>query len=66
MRRDGDRARIAAMATAVRLTIELDSAAEPVAGRVWLRDGDSRRFVGYLELLAALEALRAVRINQGD
>ncbi len=45
------------MATPLRLTLELDPAGDPLEGRLSRSDGDSRRFVGYLELLSALDAL---------
>lgn len=52
------------MSASLRLTIELDPARDPVEGRLWRSDGDWRRFVGYLELLSALETLGHAETQQ--
>jgi hypothetical protein len=48
---------------AARVVIELDLAADPIAGRIISPAGASRRFAGWLELMAALERARAAELN---
>jgi hypothetical protein len=43
----------------VHMTLDLDPAAEPVAGWVAVAGGDREAFVGWLELASALERARA-------
>jgi hypothetical protein len=39
----------------VRLAVELDRGAEPIAGRLRRADGSTSEFIGWLELTQALE-----------
>jgi hypothetical protein len=41
-----------------RLILELDAASRPIAGRIGPRAGRAIEFSGYMDLIAALEALR--------
>lgn len=47
------------MSEARHLTVKLDPASEPIAGRLSLDGGPASRFVGYLQLIARLEKLRS-------
>jgi hypothetical protein len=42
-----------------RLTVELDSEAEPIRGQISQPDGRAQEFSGYMGLIEALERLRA-------
>jgi hypothetical protein len=51
------------------IVIELDDGPDPIAGRVRAPGGMDRRFEGYTQLVAALEATRAcaaIEITDGD
>jgi len=41
------------------LTVTIEAGSDPIAGRLALADGSSTHFEGYMELVAALERLRA-------
>jgi hypothetical protein len=43
-----------------RITLELERGSEPIAGQLASPGGPERRFSGYMELIAALDALRTV------
>lgn len=43
----------------LRIRLDLEPAAEPIAGRLGVESGVGQAFSGYLELIAALEALRS-------
>jgi hypothetical protein len=45
------------MVDMTRLTLELDSQAEPISGRIQLEGGPVRDFSGWMGLLSALEEL---------
>jgi hypothetical protein len=47
-----------------RIVIELDDGPDPIAGRVRAPGGVDRRFEGYTQLVAALEATRAVAAGE--
>ena len=42
----------------VRLTIDLEPAGDPIAGRIRTSGGEEHAFTGYMGLIAALDALR--------
>ncbi len=44
--------------TPLLLSLELDSAADPISGQIVGADGTTRPFRGWLELAAALDAFR--------
>ncbi len=46
------------MPSPLHLTLELELAHEPIEGRLSHPGGEPRRFVGYVELIGALEELR--------
>jgi hypothetical protein len=51
--------------TTIEVTVELGGGADQIAGRVRAEDGSSRRFTGYVGLLAAIDAvLASERIGQ--
>jgi hypothetical protein len=43
----------------VRVSLELDSDSEPIAGRLYEGDGAVRAFVGWLSLFAVIESVLA-------
>jgi hypothetical protein len=45
--------------TTIEVTVELGADADQIAGRVRAEDGSSRRFTGYVGLLAAIDAVLA-------
>ncbi len=53
------------MQTTIEVKVELAAGADQIAGRVCAEDGSSRRFTGYVGLLAAIDAvLAAERVVQ--
>jgi hypothetical protein len=48
------------MAVPRRVVIELDAGPDPIAGLLLMDGSGTRRFEGYTQLIAALEAARAV------
>jgi hypothetical protein len=44
----------------MRLTIELDTASDPVRGMIGAPEDDFKPFSGYVQLIAALEGFRAL------
>jgi len=63
-RRGCQRRAVEANADEVRLTIERGS--DPIAGKLDLPDGRRLAFEGYVQLVAALEAIRAPSPNDGS
>ncbi len=49
----------------MRLTVELEAGAEPIAGRVTEFGGEAHCFAGYMDLMALLERLRAQPESDG-
>ncbi len=47
------------MAAPRRVVIELDAGPDPIAGQLLMDGNGTRRFEGYTQLIAALEAARA-------
>ncbi len=47
------------METTIEVTVELGAGADRIEGRVRAEDGSSRRFTGYVGLLAAIDAVLA-------
>jgi hypothetical protein len=45
--------------TTIEVTVERGDGADQIAGRVRAQDGSSRRFTGYVGLLAAIDAVLA-------
>jgi hypothetical protein len=45
----------------LRISIELDSGTEPVAGRITVRGAEPRTFVGWMELVHAIDHARHAR-----
>jgi hypothetical protein len=45
--------------TTIEVTVERGAGADQIAGRVRAEDGSSRRFTGYVGLLAAIDAVLA-------
>jgi hypothetical protein len=55
------------MTTPVQITIELDDPhREPIEGRLQRSGGHPQRFVGYIELIEALQALRTKAARRRD
>ena len=50
----------------VHLEVELDAAAEPVAGWVAARGAELETFIGWIELATALERARAAAREQAE
>jgi hypothetical protein len=48
------------------VVIELDDGPDPIAGRVRAPGGVDRRFEGYTQLVAALEATRAIAAGETE
>jgi hypothetical protein len=51
---------------AMHLLLDLDPDSEPVRGQVGLADGKPRRFIGYADLIATLESIRADESTGSD